>query len=128
MVSRRLVTLLRERIMSGRLPAGARLPDVADMSREFGLAPRTVQSAIAVLCADELLEVRPGEGVYVREIEHPTVITMGPGDTVASRMPSPRESTALGISEQMPVLVLVRSGGEIECYPGGNLTKVASAS
>jgi DNA-binding GntR family transcriptional regulator len=128
MVSRRLVSLLRERILSGRLPAGSRVADVADLTREFGLAPRTVQAAITALCTEELLEVRPGEGVFVREVAPTTIVTLSPGDTVASRMPSPRESIALGISAQMPVLVLVRAGGQIECYPGGNLTTVAAGS
>jgi GntR family transcriptional regulator len=61
-VSRHLASLLRNRIASGRLPSGMRMPDAAELSREYGLAPESVRQALNVLC-DEGVLVRAGYGV-----------------------------------------------------------------
>jgi DNA-binding GntR family transcriptional regulator len=66
-VSRHFASLLRRRIVSGRLVPGARMPDEADLSRDYGLAPRSVRQALRDLEQEGILVHRDGQGLYVRE-------------------------------------------------------------
>lgn len=59
------VRLLRERIVSGQLPPGARLSDLV-LSREIGISRTPVREAIRMLAADGLVEVVPHQGATVR--------------------------------------------------------------
>jgi DNA-binding GntR family transcriptional regulator len=59
------VRLLRERIVSGALPPGARLSDLV-LSREIGISRTPVREAIRMLAADGLVEVVPHQGATVR--------------------------------------------------------------
>jgi DNA-binding LacI/PurR family transcriptional regulator len=62
-----LADLLRERIHSGELKVGDRLPSYADLNREHGAATATVQRACDLLEQDDLIERRNGSGVYVAQ-------------------------------------------------------------
>jgi DNA-binding GntR family transcriptional regulator len=66
-VSRHFASLLRRRIASGRLVPGMRMPDEAELSREYGLAPQTVRQALHTLQEEGMLVGRDGEGLFVRE-------------------------------------------------------------
>lgn len=59
------VKWLRERIVTGALPPGARLSDLA-LSREIGISRTPVREAIRMLAADGLVEVVPHQGATVR--------------------------------------------------------------
>jgi DNA-binding GntR family transcriptional regulator len=117
-VSRHLASLLRERIVSGILPGGARIPGEAELSREYGLAPQTVRRALRTLCDEGMVVPREGQGLFVRDAAPPVTVTLAPGDQVSARMPTLGESAAMGISPQAPLLVVTRSGGVTERYPG----------
>jgi len=56
---------LRERIVSGALPPGARISDLV-LSREIGISRTPVREAIRMLAADGLVEVVPHQGATVR--------------------------------------------------------------
>ncbi len=62
-----VVANLRERIASGRLKAGDRLPTEQALIQELGVSRTVVREAIAGLRADGLVEPRQGIGVFVRE-------------------------------------------------------------
>jgi GntR family transcriptional regulator len=64
---RRIYLLLRDRILSGELPAGGRLTGEPGLAAEHGVARVTVRRALASLAADGLIERRPGSGTFVRE-------------------------------------------------------------
>jgi GntR family transcriptional regulator len=64
-VSRHLAALLRERIVSGVLPPGMRLPSESELAREYGLAPQTVRRALRSLYEEGMLR-RDGAGLFVR--------------------------------------------------------------
>jgi DNA-binding GntR family transcriptional regulator len=115
-VSRHLASLLRERIVSGVLPSGMRMPGEGDLSREYGLAPQTVRRALRALC-DEGMLVHGDGGLYVREVGPPVTVTLQPGDQVSARMPTLGESAAMGVSQHAPLLVVTRTGGHTERYP-----------
>jgi DNA-binding GntR family transcriptional regulator len=62
---RQLYEGLRGEILSGRLPAGSRLPSVRSLVREFGISRNTVTGALSQLSAEGYLEARVGSGTYV---------------------------------------------------------------
>jgi GntR family transcriptional regulator len=61
---RQLAALLRERIESGELAPGARLPSITSLAQEHDLAVTTVQKAVAAL-KDEGLIVTSPMGTFV---------------------------------------------------------------
>jgi DNA-binding transcriptional MocR family regulator len=59
----KLALELRQRAQ--RLGAGARLPSLRELAREFGASPVTVHRAIAQLAREGLVVPRPGDGTFV---------------------------------------------------------------
>jgi len=123
-VSRHFASLLRERIVSGTLPPGAPLPAEADLCREYGLSPQSVRQALRAL-VDEGMLVRRDLTLFVRDADTPVTVTLQPGDQVSARLPTLRESAAMGISPQAPLLVVTRASGATERYTGG-ITRLAA--
>ncbi|MBO1077822.1 GntR family transcriptional regulator [Roseomonas haemaphysalidis] len=64
--ARRIYLLLRDRIGSGALPAGDRLPGEPDLAAAYGVSRVTVRRALEQLVAEQLVERRPGVGTFVR--------------------------------------------------------------
>ncbi|HEY0736661.1 MAG TPA: PLP-dependent aminotransferase family protein [Herpetosiphonaceae bacterium] len=62
-----LVEQIQERIRSGALPAGSRLPPIRQLASELGLTRLTVHNAYAELQADGWIESFVGRGSYVAE-------------------------------------------------------------
>ena len=65
---RRLRDSLREAIISGRLPAGARLPSSRTLAADLAVSRGVVVDAYAQLIAEGFLTSRPGWGTAVAEI------------------------------------------------------------
>jgi GntR family transcriptional regulator len=63
----RLYLLLKERITSGAIAAGARLPGEPALAEAHGLSRVTVRRALDGLARDGLVRRRAGSGTYVRE-------------------------------------------------------------
>jgi DNA-binding FadR family transcriptional regulator len=123
-VSRHFASLLRERIVSGILTAGTRMPGEAELAREYGLAPQTVRHSLRALVEEGLLVRHDGSGLFVRDAV-PLTVTLQPGDLVSARLPTLRESVSMGISQQVPLLVVTRTSGVTERYTGGT-TRLAA--
>ena len=62
-----LAARMVELIRSGAYRAGDRLPPIARMARAFRVGAPTVRQALTKLETLEIVEVRHGLGVYVRE-------------------------------------------------------------
>ena len=60
-----LYAAIREAILAGRLPPGARLPSTRDLARQYGLARGTVVQACEELQCEGYLEARVGSGTRV---------------------------------------------------------------
>jgi len=58
---------LRERIRSGELQPGERLPTEKDFTEAFAVSRTTVREALARLAAEGMVQARQGVGVYVTE-------------------------------------------------------------
>lgn len=69
---RQIESELRDRVRSGALRPGARVPPEPELMAEFGVSRATVRQALAGLVAEGLLEIRRGLGTYVtaRRFEH----------------------------------------------------------
>ncbi|PHS79349.1 MAG: aspartate aminotransferase [Rhodospirillaceae bacterium] len=59
---------LRQRIVSGQILAGSRLPPSRKLAQELGVSRTTIVTAYEQLEAEGFVQGRPGAGVYVTEI------------------------------------------------------------
>ena len=57
---------LRVEISSGRLASGSRLPPEAKLTAQLGVSRTTLREAMVVLSHDGLVDVRQGDGTYVK--------------------------------------------------------------
>jgi GntR family transcriptional regulator len=64
-----LAELLEQEIVSGRWPAGSRLPSEPDMCRHFGLSRTTVRQALTRLDQRALIDRLKGQGTFVRSAQ-----------------------------------------------------------
>jgi GntR family transcriptional regulator len=62
---RQVAAILRARIESGELMPGRRLPSIAGLVQEYGIARTTAAKALKVLVDEGVAEVVPGWGTYV---------------------------------------------------------------
>ncbi|PXX41704.1 GntR family transcriptional regulator [Aquitalea magnusonii] len=62
---------LGQRLTSGTWAVGSRIPTEAELAEQLGISRNTVREAIRVLLYAGLLEVRQGDGTYVRAITSP---------------------------------------------------------
>jgi DNA-binding GntR family transcriptional regulator len=63
----RIVQGVRDKIRSGRLTAGAKLPSTRELADEYAVAPGTVQRALAELRTAGLIYSHQGRGSFVSE-------------------------------------------------------------
>ena len=63
---RQIANALRERIASGEIPPGRRIPSLVELEQEFDVARDTLRKAIKVLKDEGLVETVPGMGIYVK--------------------------------------------------------------
>ena len=61
----RIHASLRDRITSGRWPAGSALPPQRELADEFGVSLMTLRQALQLLIDDGLIAARHGSGTYV---------------------------------------------------------------
>jgi GntR family transcriptional regulator len=61
----RIADALRERILDGRLPAGARLDNQRRLARDFGVTLMTLRQGLEVLERERLITRRHGLGTFV---------------------------------------------------------------
>jgi GntR family transcriptional repressor for pyruvate dehydrogenase complex len=56
---------LRDRILSGQLPRGTKLPTEKQLAEGYGVSGATIREAVRGLVTAQLIEVRHGSGAYV---------------------------------------------------------------
>lgn len=72
--ARRVYRLLLDRIQSGELAPGSRLPAHTQLAATFAVAPLTMRQVLARLEADRLVVRERGRGTFVRAAEAPHVL------------------------------------------------------
>lgn len=66
-----VAALLRNKIFSGTLAAGAQLPPLRELTEEMGIARMTVRQAMDALEEEGLIERFAGRGTFVRDVALP---------------------------------------------------------
>ncbi|MEV0805709.1 winged helix-turn-helix domain-containing protein [Micromonospora sp. NPDC050200] len=112
-----LAEILRGRITSGQLSAGARLPSEATLSQTYGVATKTARAALQQLRNEGLAVSVRGYGVVVREPVEPELVVLEPGDQVSARNPTPREREEYEVPEGVPLLIVAHLDGLQDLYP-----------
>jgi GntR family transcriptional regulator len=116
---RQIADSLRDAILGGQLPDGARVPSEERLRQEHGVSRTTVRKAIEVLKGEGLVEVRAPRGTFVRNNQQPVdTVQLRRGDRVRTRMPSPVERREHDVREGVPFLIITRTDGSVELYPG----------
>lgn len=64
-----VAAILRERIRSGDLPPGARVPSISYLMQTYGIARNTARRAVGVLVDESLVEARQGWGTFVKRAD-----------------------------------------------------------
>lgn len=66
-MSDRIVEIVKDKMLSGEWSSGMRIPSESDLAQMFGVSRLTARNAIQRLAALGVLEVRVGDGTYVKE-------------------------------------------------------------
>ncbi|TWJ23149.1 winged helix-turn-helix domain-containing protein [Micromonospora endolithica] len=112
-----LAEILRDRITSGQLRPGARLPSERDLSQTYDVAQMTARAAVKLLRDEGLVEVVRGRGVAVRAPLEPEPVYVEAGTWVSARNPTPAEREMYGAPDGVPLLVVGHPGGVPDLYP-----------
>jgi DNA-binding transcriptional regulator YhcF (GntR family) len=67
----RIVAEIRDRIASGRLRPGDRIPSTRQITQQWGVAMATATKVIATLRNEGVVDTRPGAGTVVRAVQAP---------------------------------------------------------
>lgn len=101
---RQLYDQLRELILTGRVPAGERLPSTRTLSRDLAVSRNTIATAFDQLLAEGYLEGRVGAGSYVsRELPEETLSARS--EATCAPEPHPRKR---GLSVRGKALAALR--------------------
>ncbi|MBD2864363.1 FadR/GntR family transcriptional regulator [Paenibacillus oceani] len=60
---------IKQQIVGGKLPPGHKLPSTRELTERYQVGRSTMREALSMLKAMGLIEIRQGEGCYVRSIE-----------------------------------------------------------
>jgi GntR family transcriptional regulator, transcriptional repressor for pyruvate dehydrogenase complex len=82
-----IVRQVKQMIAEGRLKSGDRLPPERDLAEKFVVSRSSVREALRALESLGLIEIRPGEGTFVREVSVESLI-----EPLALAMASQREA------------------------------------
>jgi len=66
---RQLFQQVRERILSGKLPAHFKLPSIRDLAEELATSRNTVEGAFQELCAEGYIYSKPRSGYFVSALD-----------------------------------------------------------
>jgi DNA-binding GntR family transcriptional regulator len=66
---RRIANEISEKIKSGELTPGSKLPSTRELAEQYGVHISTINRVMTLLKDRELVEGQPGKGVYVAEAE-----------------------------------------------------------
>lgn len=142
---------LADRISSGELGTGARLPAERDLAQSYDVSRQTVREALIALEVSGLVEIRPGSGVYVQkaagkgtglkssivaddapgplEIMEARLLLEGDAAALAAERISNEELLKLkGYLQQMTLLVEAKKSSEAEAFDGKFHQLIATAT
>jgi len=83
---------IRERVLSGKMPADSKLPSVRDLAGELSVSRNTVESTYLELHAEGVIYARPRSGYFVSALEREPALPVS--------RPSPRVAGLAGAGPQ----------------------------
>ncbi|MFY1704046.1 GntR family transcriptional regulator [Micromonospora sp. WMMA1923] len=113
-----LADLLRQKILSGELPAGSILASETRMSQEYGIGRDAVRRAVLLLRSEGLVNTSRGLGTRVREAPQRRQVELAAGESVITRMPTDGERRAMQLDEGVPILEVRSRDGKVDLLPG----------
>ncbi len=116
-LQRQLYDQIRDVILAGRLPPGARLPSSRSLAQELGCSRNTVVTAFEDLLAEGYLEGHTGSGTYVSRVLPEALLGVagkgGPEDDASGTDAAP----APGLSRRGLTLAGLKRSGYDEARP-----------
>ena len=97
-IAEQILEDLRERILSGAVPRGARLPTERELAKAYGVSGATVREAIRALATMHMIEVRHGSGTYV---------TANAEQMIAQSLQSMIQLEKIGVQDILGVLAVL---------------------
>lgn len=64
---------VKQQIVSGKLPPGHKLPSTRELTERYQVGRSTMREALSMLKAMGLIEIRQGEGCFVRSMDEPGI-------------------------------------------------------
>lgn len=110
--SNELAALLRDQILTGQLPPGARIPSDRWLQETHGVSRNLARHAIAILRSEGLVVTRQGQTGRVRKVHRKQPIDLTGVVRVETRMPTAPERDAMPepLDEGVPVWVVWYEG------------------
>ena len=65
-VAETIVNQVKERILEGQLIPGQKLPSERELAEQLSVGRSSVREATSAMVALGIVEIRPGEGVFIR--------------------------------------------------------------
>lgn len=109
---------IRRRIAEGEWGPRRRLPSVTHLEQQYGVARNTVLQALAHMRDLGVIYTVKNRGSFVRAgADTVTVVAAEPGMRVFARRPNETEREDLQLAEDGWVLIVERTGGDVEVFP-----------
>ncbi len=109
-LSHQLYRQLVDRILSGGLKGGARLPSTRELAAHYRIARNIVIAVYEQLLAEGFLEARPGAGTFVARLDHLDLLARPPAAT--PRPAAPPE-------ERRRTISFICGTPDLEAFPRG---------
>src|SRR5438046_9612667 len=93
-----IVRQVKAMIAEGRLKSGDQLPPERDLAEKFVVSRTSVREALRALESLGLIEIRPGEGTFVREVSIDALV-----EPLALLLPSHREAIVELLDARRPL-------------------------
>lgn len=103
------------------------MPSETSLTHRFGIARETARRAVSLLRAEGLIVTTRAVGSFVKLPEECEPVMARAGTTIRSRMPTTEERRSLGLSEGVPVLVIIRPDGSQELAPADRVAIVVAS-
>src|SRR5258708_24508255 len=126
-LSAQLAQLLRERIRSGQLAPGDRVPSEPQLARDHAVSRDTAQRALAMLADEGLITRRRGVGSIVAIVEPVIEVRAVPGARISARLPPAAERDAINPGLCVPILPAPHPPSPPQLYPADRLVVVVPA-
>lgn len=113
----RVAAAIRQRIVSGALQPGERVPSTRQVVRDFGVAMATATRALSVLRDEGLVVSRPGSGTVVRTPDAPARRTTRPRDSALTAGRIVAVALSVADREGLEAVTMRRLAAELHVAP-----------